>query len=329
MPIKLALYDKSLPVIGDRLNALGLDLALHTFDSNGQLMADGRPIEPETTDIDYLWMSPLVSADRFIDGAFDLAMRTRKIGVLQTFNAGLDHPFYKRIAAKGTVLSNSSAQSVAISEFVLGQVLAAFQPILEQRAMQLRRDWKTTPFREISGTRWLIVGYGPIGREIAKRAKAFGAHITIVRRSPALDPAIDQAGTIADLDSYLPQSDVVVLACPLNTQTRGLAGTQFFARLKRGATLVNIARGGVVDEAALLAALDAGAVDTAILDVFNTEPLPQDHAFWSHPKIRITSHTSFAGSGGRGRWNDLFVDNIGRFARGEPMINIVNPNDLS
>lgn len=329
MPIRLAVYDKALPVIGDRLGSLGLDLALHTFDAQGKLMLEGRVLEPEATEIDYLWLSPLVSADRFIDGAFDLALRLRRVGVLQTFNAGLDHPFYKLIAAKGTILSNSSAQSVAISEFVLGQVLALFQPILEQRAMQARREWKTTPFREIAGTRWLIVGYGPIGREIAKRVKAFGGHVTVVRRSPALDPNVDRAGRIADLPHYLPETDVVVLACPLNGETRGLVGDQFFAKLKPGATLVNIARGAIVDDPAMLAALDRGTLDAAILDVFHTEPLPADNAIWAHPKIRMTPHTSFAGSGGRGRWNDLFIENIGRYARGEAMVNIVNPSDLA
>ena len=98
--------------------------------------------------------------------------------------------------------------------------------------------------------------------------------------------------------------------------------------LKPGAILVNIARGGVVDDDALLAALDAGQVETAILDVFNTEPLPEDHAFWRHPNIRLTPHTSFFGDGVEGRWDRLFLDNIARYAAGETLIREVDPADI-
>ena len=183
-------------------------------------------------------------------------------------------------------------------------------------------------FREISRTNWLIVGYGPIGQEVARRAKAFGATTTVVRRSPATGELVDRAGTLADLPKFLPDADVVVLACPLNTATRGMAGADFFAAMKPDAVLVNIARGALIDDAAMMAALDAGKFDTAVLDVFHTEPLPADDPLWAHPKIRITSHTSFSGSGVRQRWDDLFVDNLPRFARGEPMRNVVNPDDI-
>ena len=115
-----------------------------------------------------------------------------------------------------------------------------------QDALQAQAKWQRTPFREIAGTRWLILGYGPIGRAIAERAKAFGAHVTVVRRTPQAGPGVDRAGTLADLPRFLPETDVVVLACPLNEATRGVAGSAFFDALKPGATLANIARGGYV-----------------------------------------------------------------------------------
>jgi phosphoglycerate dehydrogenase-like enzyme len=125
-----------------------------------------------------------------------------------------------------------------------------------------------------------------------------------------------------------PEADVVVLACSLNDQTRELADTAFFAAMKPGSILVNVARGGVVDDRALMAALDRGKVATAILDVFDTEPLPADDPLWTHPGVRLTPHTSFAGDGVQGRWDALFLDNIGRFARGEPLERVVDPTEL-
>jgi len=120
----------------------------------------------------------------------------------------------------------------------------------------------------------------------------------------------------------------VVLACSLNDQTRGLVDSAFLAAAKPGAILVNVARGGVIDDSALIAALDRGQVATAILDVFHTEPLPVDDPLWAHPGVRLTPHTSFAGDGVQGRWDALFIDNIGRFARGEPLARVVDPTEL-
>jgi len=114
----------------------------------------------------------------------------------------------------------------------------------------------------------------------------------------------------------------------LNDATRRLANDAFFDAIKPGALLVNIARGGLIDDAALLKALDAGRLAAAVLDVFHTEPLPAEDPLWAHPKIRLTSHTSFSGSGVRGRWDQLFLDNLPRFVRGEVLLNEVDPRDL-
>jgi phosphoglycerate dehydrogenase-like enzyme len=275
-----------------------------------------------------MWLTSHLNADGFRDRAFDLVLDCKSIGVLQTFNAGLDHPFYKKLAAKGTRICNSSAQGVAISEYVMAQVLGVFQPIELQRSLQAKKEWQITPFRELSQTTWLIIGFGPIGQEIAKRVKAFGAGTLVVRRTAQASPLADQVGTAKDLAQFLPKADVIVLACPLNDETRGMAGKSFFTAIKPSSVLVNIARGGLIDDAALLAALDAGKLATAILDVFHQEPLPETHAFWSHPRVRLTSHTSFSGSGVRSRWDQLFLDNIVRFVKGQPLTQVVDPATL-
>ena len=161
---------------------------------------------------------------------------------------------------------------MAISEYVFGQVLNRFQPLATQRQLQAAREWRNTPFREIWRTRWLIVGYGPIGQALAQRLRAFDATVDVVRRSDAPIETAARVGTADDLPRFLPDADVVVLACPLTAATRGMANAAFFAAVKKDAFLVNIARGGLVEAAALTAALDSGRLGHAILDVFEPEP---------------------------------------------------------
>ncbi|WP_295812931.1 NAD(P)-dependent oxidoreductase, partial [uncultured Nitratireductor sp.] len=137
-----------------------------------------------------------------------------------------------------------------------------------------------------------------------------------------------RVGTLADIQDFLPDADVVVLACALNEETRGMAGPRFFEAAREGSLLVNIGRGGLVDDAALIAALDSGRLSRAVLDVFHTEPLPPSDPLWAHPKITLTAHTSFNGSGVRARWDALFFDNLPRFLRGEALKNEVAPGSL-
>jgi len=322
------MYANSYARVRERLEALGLELDIYPFQLDGLFHVGGKTVDPAGVDLDYFWLSPELSLEGGLKTAFEVVLKCRSIKVVQTFNAGLDAPAYRQIAGKGIRLCNSSAQSIAISEYVMAQVLAVFQPIGEQRALQAQTKWQRTPFREIAGTNWLVLGFGPIGRAIAQRAKAFGAHVTVVRRSPETGPTVDRAGTLADLPRFLPDTDVVALACPLNEATRDLAGRKFFDALKPGAVLVNIARGGLIDDAALIQALDQGRLATAVLDVFRTEPLPAADPLWTHPKIRLTSHTSFSGSGVRARWEQLLLDNLPRFVRGEPLLNEVAPGDV-
>ncbi len=329
MPITIAMYDKSWAHIGPRFRALGLEgMTIATFGKDGAFRIDGKTLAPGEVDVDYLWLSVDINLDQARAAAFETVLKCRSVKILQTFNAGLDDPIYKRIAAKGTRLCNSSAQGIAIAEYVMAQVMSVTHPVALQRKQQARKEWKHTPFRELSQTHWLIVGFGPIGQEVAKRAKVFGAATSVVRRTPTPSPHADRMGTIADITAWLPAADVIVLACALNAQTRGFAGRAFFEAAKAGAILVNVARGALIDDAALMAALDQGRLSTAILDVFHEEPLPVANPLWTHPGVRLTPHTSFAGSGVRGRWDQLFLDNIGRFARGEPLANEVDPRDL-
>ncbi|MEY4642532.1 MAG: hypothetical protein RLZZ227_2526, partial [Pseudomonadota bacterium] len=203
-----------------------------------------------------------------------------------------------------------------------------YQHVVDNQTQQAAKGWKHRGFREIHGSRWVLVGFGEIGRETAKRAKAFGAHITAVRRGTSDEGLADRVVTQAQLPEVLPQADVVVLACASNTATRDIAGAHFLSAMKEGSVLVNIARGDLVDEDALKAALDAGRPEQAILDVFNAEPPARDSWVWTHPRVTLTPHTSNGGSGMRGRSEKNFFDNLDRMVKGAPLVNQVSRKDI-
>jgi phosphoglycerate dehydrogenase-like enzyme len=319
MPITLAFFDAALPRLKPKLDALGLDVDLWTYDQAGMFHHGGHTYAPADIALDYCYVSGDVQVAGATDAVFAALVACRSIKVVQTFNAGLDQPYYAALARKGTRICNSASQGIAIAEYTFGQVMAVLQPIELQRAQQKAKVWKQTRFREISTTHWLIMGAGPIGSAIAKRAKAFDANVSVIRRNTALMQHVDRVGTHTDMHTFLADADVVVLACPLNAKTRGMVDAAFFAAVNHGAILVNIARGALIDDAEMIAALDRGQVATAILDVFTTEPLPTDNPLWSHPGVRLTPHTSFFGNGGPARLEQQFLDTITAYAAGRPL----------
>jgi phosphoglycerate dehydrogenase-like enzyme len=321
MVVKVTMFAGAHARVRDRLEALDLPIEVVTFDDAGSYAVEGFESEA-------IWLSPDVSFGARRGAAFGTVLDSASAKWMQTFNAGLDDPTYKKISDKGIRITNSSAQAVAIAEYVMAHVLSLVHPLDDQRAAQAANEWKRTPFRELSRTTWLTIGYKNIGPEITKRAKAFDATVYGIRRTPQPAPDTDEMGTMADLPRFLPEADVVVLACALNDETRRFANAEFFRQCKEGAILVNVARGALIDDAALIAALDGGRLDAAVLDVFDPEPLPADDPFWTHPKIRVTAHTSFAGEGTAARGDELFLDNIARYSRGEPLLNEVDPSDI-
>ena len=246
---------------------------------------------------------------------------------LQTFNAGLDLPIFRRIMEKGVRITKSSAQGVVIAEYVLAHALSLIVPIDAQKALQAQREWGRTQYREVSQTRWLLVGYGAIGEQIAQRARAFGVDLTVVRRGSDAGLA-HRTLPLSRIAEALPDTDVVVLACALTDETRDMCNDAFFAALKPGALLINIGRGGLVDEDALRRGLDAGRPAHAVLDVFQTEPLPTDHWIWTHPQVRISAHTSNSGDGVQPRADEQFIANLERWIRGEPLMNEAAPSEV-
>ena len=325
--MKLLLHRGALKRVEHELAATGVPLDLIIVDENGVWHGDQK-IEAKAAAPDIAWVSIDVFITRQMPIFFEAILGAGTTRWLQTFNAGLDLPVFKDVLAKGIRLSNSDAQAVPIAEYVVANALAELHPIAAHRAAQAERKWKSIPFREISQTSWLIIGYGHIGQEVARRVKPFGARVIGVRRNTAPHEFADRVATQAELPKLLPEADVVVLSCALNDTTRDLANEQFFQAMKPGSILINIARGGVVDEHALLTALARNTPRVAILDVFKQEPLPETSQFWSHPQVRVTAHTSAAGSGTIPRGDKLFLSNLKRYAAGEPLINEVSVNSL-
>ena len=322
--MKLLLHSGALRRVEPALHSLGLKLELYVVDPDGTIHLDGNTVARADVKPEAVWASLDTYSGGVFATFFDVGLNEPSVRWLQTFNAGLDLPIFKDIVRKGVRLTNSSAQAVAMAEYVMGQVFSNWYPIAQYRAAQDAKAWKRAGFRELSQSHWLIIGYGNIGREVARRVKPFGAKVSGIRRSVKPDEFADEMGKLADVARLLPSADVVVLTTALNDETRDMVDAAFLKRMKADSILVNVGRGGLVDETALVAALDGGVPSIAILDVFREEPLPASSPLWAHPKVRITAHTSAAGSGTVARGDKLFLDNLALYARGEKLINEID-----
>jgi phosphoglycerate dehydrogenase-like enzyme len=324
----LLLAEPSYARMAERIGTVCPGIRLSVMNAAGIISVDGKAVEMQQVAPTLGWPNLDVFAWDGRREYFRTLINSPALRWVQSAAAGVDDPVFARLAAKGCILTNSDAQAPAIADFILGAALDFYQQQAQRRELQAAGEWRQLRFRELSDTRWLIVGYGNIGRETARRARAFGASITGIRRSPQPDVHAQNVTSLDQLSTCLPEADVVVLCCALNDATRNLANAEFFARMKLGSLLVNVGRGGLLDEPALLAALEQDRPRRAVLDVFQTEPLPADHPLWQHPGVRISAHTSAFGSGNARRGDELFLDNLGRYVRGETLRNVVKPADL-
>jgi phosphoglycerate dehydrogenase-like enzyme len=248
----------------------------------------------------------------------------RRLQWLQTCAAGVEHPLYGALARTGVRVSNSHATSSAIAEYVLSTVLDHFQRGPERRSAADAREWRRLFYREVRDTHWLVIGLGAVGRDVAVRARAFGARVTAVRHRATVDPDADQVIGYTDLLDCVADADVIVVSTALAESTHKLIGREFLARLSPGKTvLVNVARGEIIDEDALAQSLHHGKPEFACLDVFTSEPLPVDSWLWNDPRVTVTAHAAALGSGVVARTDALFLRNLGRFTAGDTLLNDV------
>ena len=271
------------------------------------------------------------SSDVFPDFSrqfFSSVRKAPQLKWLHVFNVGVDHPIYTEMLARGvrlTTSAGSTAEPIAQTAIMALLALARGFPrwLVSQRAHKWDPERKAVP-RDLRGQTAVIVGLGRIGAEIARLARALGLRVIGVRRSARKpDDPVDELHPPEALPGLLARCDWLVIACPLTPETRGLVDAGLIGALPRGARLINIARGEVVNEPALIAALTSGHLAGAYLDAFETEPLPPASPLWDLPNVLITPHNSAAATGNDARVLEIFLDNLGRWHRGAPLVNEV------
>jgi phosphoglycerate dehydrogenase-like enzyme len=247
--------------------------------------------------------------------------------------AGVGGMLFPAMIESPVVMSNSRGISAdTIAEHVLAVTLAMFRKLPLAFRTQSERQWaqdamvESPGLRTIADSRVLLVGLGAIGSATARRLVALGAHVTAIRRNPAR-PAPNGVEAVAPperLRELLPGADVVVIAAPQTRDTRRLIGAAELAAMRRDALLINVSRGKLLDEAALVSALGDTPTLGAALDVFETEPLPADSPLWSLPNVLITPHISGFRPDHWDAVTNLFADNLRRFESGRALLNVVN-----
>jgi phosphoglycerate dehydrogenase-like enzyme len=301
------------------------DVDLLTMSGDGTLLlADGQAVDWPSAEPEVAWgTSDLYLDDGPLRPFFGLLRRATSLRWFQSSAAGFDAPIFAELAGRGVRICNSHANSIPIAEFVLRAVLDRFQQADRWRLDQQHARWDPHNFRELHGSTWLVIGLGGIGSAVAIRARAFGARVIGCRRQPRGDEPVDVFVSPADLNGAVDSADVVVVAAPADASTHRLIDAGFLALMKPGSILVNVSRGSLVDQEALLASLDRGIPDLAVLDVFDAEPLPADHPFWTHPSVVVTPHNAALGEGRYQRQAHLFQLNLDRYLAGQPLLNDV------
>lgn len=237
---------------------------------------------------------------------------------------GVDH-FVPWEAGRVTITNSPGVASKVMSEYALGAIYALNLHLPRFMRLQQRREWTRGSVRQTEGGTVAVIGLGRIGRAICARARAAGLRVIGVRAREGEVEEADETMTVDRLHEALGLADHVIVIVPLLESTRGMMDAAAFARIKPGAFLVNLSRGGVVEETALLEALRSGRIGGAALDVFEQEPLPADSPFWDFDNVLVTPHSAGFVEGWESAVGDMFCDNLERWLEGRPLVNAVAP----
>ena len=243
---------------------------------------------------------------------------------LHTFSAGVDSPVFAEFVRRGSLLTTSSGSSARpIAQTVVMMILGLTRDMPAWTRAQQAGKWSPHVGAEVDGTNCAIIGMGPIGEETARLTMALGMHTIGCRRTvTGTEPC--ETRTFDALPEMLAWADFVVLALPLTPATAGLIGAVELALMKPTTRLINVGRGGLIDEPALIDALATGRLAGAGLDVFAVEPLPPESLLWQMPNVIITPHNSGTTLLANHRAALIFIDNLGRYVRGEDLRNEVS-----
>jgi len=297
-----------------------------------------RPPELDGLDVDFRYCAAdgladairgaraLLLWDFFSTAVSDVWADADKLEWIHITAAGVDTLLFDELRDSDVVVTNARGVfDRPLAEYVLGAVIASAKDSRNSFDLQRRHEWRHRETRTITGATALVVGTGGIGREIAKLLRAAGLVVRGAgRRAVTDDPDFGEVISSDNLAAEAGWCDHLILAAPLTAQTRGLVDAAVLEAMKPGAHLVNIARGPMVDESALLAALTERRIGGATLDVFDTEPLPPEHPLWDAPNVTITAHMSADVVGWRATLAAQFAANVRRWLAGEPLLNVVD-----
>ena len=245
--------------------------------------------------------------------------------VMQPF-VGVERSMYPAFKESPITLINSKRlYGPQLAEHAFALLLSLTRGVNKQLELMRDKEWKGQPCVEVSGMTMGILGLGGIGRAVAQRAKAFEFNVIAADPEPMEKPdTVDELGQLDWLPEFLSRSEVLTVCCPITPQTHKLLSHAEFDALPEGCFFINVSRGKVVDEDALVAALKSGKLAGAGLDVTYTEPCPPDNPLWTLPNVILTSHTAGASQNIAKRAMQTFIENMHRYVNGEPLINVVD-----
>jgi len=312
-PVRVQVSADALARWGDRIGAAGPGVELVAFDP-GLGAIPGDPPEAAWLSVDVL---------RGDDTSFtDALLASEALRFVQSAGAGTDGVTFRRLLARGVRLCTAHVNNVPIAEYVLRAVLDRFQRADRWRAGQAAHRWEHHEWREVAGSAWLVIGVGAIGAAVAERARALGATVIGVRRTPTGAEPVDEMIGPDAVAGRLGDVDVVVCALPGGPATEHLVDAAFLAAMRPDAVLVNVARGSVVDEAALLGALENGTLGGAALDVFQDEPRVPARLM-ALPQVVLAPHVGSATGQTRQAMADLAFGNLREHFAGRPVLSPV------
>ena len=295
---------------------------------------------PRSPEDESRWRGLLAKADILFDFDHtndadlpDLAPRVRWV---QASSAGIgqfvtSRRYHERM--KRTIFTTASGvHAVPLAEFCALAMLGLSRGLFRMHELQGRKHWERFAGTDLVNRTVVIFGHGAIGREVGRLARAFGMTAVGVKRSVSNgDPSahnVDELHPSASFRSLLPRAEFLVLIAPHTRETEHALGHDELKLMPKGALLINIGRGALVDEAALIGALQSGHLAGAALDVFATEPLPIDSPLWTMPNVLVSPHSASTSDRENGRLTDLFCENLGRFLRGETLRNVLDAERL-
>lgn len=287
---------------------------------------------PDAEVVDYTGGEPPpgLAADVFFGGyaGWDEPLRwVEAAGVrwVQLSGTGVDEVPGALYAGDRTVTCARGASAVPISEWVMASVLAWAKRFPDVWLDEAPKHWNfpRPTFDSVSGATLALLGLGGIGSAVARRALPFGMHVKAMRRTDAPSP-VPGVEIVRSVDELVTGADHLVVAAPATRRTRHLIDSRVLALATPGLHIVNVARGALIDQDALHVALDDGTVAMASLDTVEPEPLPPDHWMYTHPRVRLSAHVSWYNPTMLGEAVSIFVDNLGRYTRGEPLRHVVD-----